>query len=62
MDRCFEYGRQEALKSNKKLVCSIVVDSDNPPARKLYEKCGFVTLSEEAMSQTDRIAVLMKYA
>ncbi|KAE8453763.1 hypothetical protein EG329_009274 [Mollisiaceae sp. DMI_Dod_QoI] len=62
MERFFKYGAVEAAKVGKEFVSSIVVDADNPPARNLYEKCGFVALSEEPFGPGgSRIAVLMKY-
>lgn len=61
IDRFFEFGKEEAAKAGKEFVSSIVVDKDNPPAMKLYEKCGYVAISEEPFGSATRIAVLMKY-
>lgn len=56
----FEFGTEEAGKAGKEFVTSIVVDADNPPAMKLYKKCGYVAVREEPHGPS-RIAVLMKY-
>ncbi|KAF8867212.1 hypothetical protein BDZ45DRAFT_7149 [Acephala macrosclerotiorum] len=60
LDCFFEFGTEEAGKAGKKFVTSIVVDADNLPAMKLYEKCGYVAVREEPHGLS-RIAVLMKY-
>ena len=58
-----KYGSDEAAKSGKVFACSIVVDVDNPAARSLYEKCGFVPIREEPMTPgSPRTVLLLKYA
>jgi ribosomal protein S18 acetylase RimI-like enzyme len=62
IERFFKDGSEKAKSLGKDLVCSIVVDADNPAAKKLYEKCGFVTLSEEPyFPGSPRVVVLMKW-
>lgn len=57
-----EYGSSEAAKCGKSFESTIVVDSDNPAARGLYEKCGFVAIKEEAYAADNpRMVILMKY-
>jgi GNAT superfamily N-acetyltransferase len=57
-----DYGIEEAAKVEKLFIASIVVDSDNPSAKALYQKCGFVPIREEPFNQgRSRMAILMKY-
>ncbi|KAH8663113.1 hypothetical protein BGZ60DRAFT_412786 [Tricladium varicosporioides] len=63
MERGVNLGREEALKSGKDFVMSIVVDADNIAAKTLYKKSGFVTVKEEPRSPgSTRIALLMEYS
>lgn len=52
------FGQQEAEKSKKTLVCSIVVDTDNKAARSLYKKCGFKFVLEESYAPGRDCALL----
>lgn len=62
IEKFFKDGSERAKREGKDLVCSIVVDADNPPAKKLYEKCGFVTIAEEPyLPGSERMVVLMKW-
>ncbi|PVH87190.1 hypothetical protein DL98DRAFT_566916 [Cadophora sp. DSE1049] len=62
LEKSLQYGSEEAVKSGMIFVASMVVDDDNPPAKALYAKCGFVAIAQEPMFiGSPRIAVLMKY-
>lgn len=62
LEKSLQYGSEEAAKSGLIFVASMVVDDDNPPAKALYAKCGFVAIAQEPMFiDSPRIAVLMKY-
>ena len=62
LKRSFSYGREEAAKSGKHFVASIVVDADNLPAKTLYENSGFVAVTEEPHDPSStRKPLLMKY-
>jgi len=55
-----KYGADEAAAVGKSFVGSIVVGSNNIPARKLYEKCGFVFIREDK-EPTGEGVILLKY-
>jgi ribosomal protein S18 acetylase RimI-like enzyme len=64
--RVITEGSAEAAKVGLPFAASMVVEKDNPVARGLYEKCGFVAIGEEPftndpVSGRPRIAVLMIY-
>lgn len=63
MEKGIAIGREEAAKSGKEFVMSIVVDADNVAAKALYERSGFITIKEEPRSLgSTRTALLMKYS
>ncbi|KAG4442737.1 hypothetical protein IFR05_001754 [Cadophora sp. M221] len=63
VENCLACGSAEARKAGMTFVASIVVDDNNPAARALYSKCGFVEISQKPVFiESHRIAVLMKYA
>lgn len=63
LDHVIKYGSDKAAKEEKAFAASMVVDKDNPPARALYAKCGFVPVAEEPIVPgSPRIAMLLKYA
>ncbi|ESZ91646.1 hypothetical protein SBOR_7977 [Sclerotinia borealis F-4128] len=51
-------AKGETAVQARKFVCSIVVESDNAGARRLYEKCGFVATKEVVSG--DATVILMK--
>jgi ribosomal protein S18 acetylase RimI-like enzyme len=62
IEKSIVFGREHAALSGKEFVASVAVDDDNPPAQRLYEKCGFVTIkSEPTESDSPRMVLLMKY-
>jgi ribosomal protein S18 acetylase RimI-like enzyme len=62
MARAFSHGSNEAVKFGRPFTASIVVSADNVPARRLYERSGFVAFAEEPMFPgSSRIEVIMKY-
>lgn len=62
LEKCLAYGSEEARNVGMAFAASIVVDDDNPPARALYSKCGFVAISQKPLFiESHRIVVLMKY-
>ena len=63
IEKSLEFGREQAASAGMPMVASIAVDDDNPPAVKLYEKCGFRTIrSESEGSGSSRRVSLMKYS
>lgn len=60
LQEALKYAAHEATALGREFVGSIVVESYNEPARRLYDKCGFVAIKEEAHGDGDAIAVLMK--
>ena len=63
MQRAISYGCDEAAKAGKVFAGSIAVDEDNPAARSLYTKCGFVAIKEEPFApESSRKVLLLKYA
>jgi len=56
-----KFGAAQADASGKDLVLSIAVDEDNVAAKSLYERCGFVTISEEVNRGDMRNVLLMKW-
>jgi len=62
LEHVLAYGTGEAMKYGKRFAGAIVVDSDNPGARALYQKCGFVTVKEVPFNEgRPRMAMLLKY-
>ncbi|RDL41989.1 Acyl-CoA N-acyltransferases (Nat) [Venustampulla echinocandica] len=63
IEKGIKFGLDEAAKSDKEYVASIVVDSDNAAAKGLYEKYGYVTIKEEPRSPgSARTVLLMEYS
>lgn len=56
-----KFGAAQAEASGKAPVLSIAVDDDNVAAKSLYERCGFVTISEEINRGDMRNVLLMKW-
>ncbi|KAA8567208.1 hypothetical protein MFRU_007g02750 [Monilinia fructicola] len=46
VEAALRYAGGEMAAQGKAFVCSVVVESDNIPARSLYEKCSFVPFKE----------------
>ncbi|KAF7912840.1 uncharacterized protein EAF01_001861 [Botrytis porri] len=46
IEAALQYAGGEAAGQGKAFVCSVVVESDNARARRLYERCGFVAMKE----------------
>jgi GNAT superfamily N-acetyltransferase len=62
IEKSMAFGQEQAALSGKEFVASIAVDDDNPPAKRLYEKCGFVTIKSEPLEpDSPRRILLMKY-
>lgn len=66
LDRVIKDGTAEAAKVGLIFTASMVVEKDNPAARALYAKCGFVETGEEPfepcpVTGRPRIAMLMIY-
>lgn len=62
LEHVLAYGTVQAAKSGKPFAGAIVVDSDNPGARALYQKCGFVAVKEVPFNVgRPRMAMLLKY-
>ena len=62
MERAFNHGSNEAVKFGKSFTASIVVDAHNVPARRLYERSGFLAFAEEPLFPgSSRIEIIMKY-
>jgi GNAT superfamily N-acetyltransferase len=60
--RSMDFGRQRAALSGKDFISSIAVDSDNVPAKSLYEKCGYVSIKSEPLAAgSPRRVLFMKY-
>jgi ribosomal protein S18 acetylase RimI-like enzyme len=63
MEKVVEFGSQEASRTGREFAGSIVVDADNPAAKALYERSGYVVLREEPVSLgSSRTVLLMKYS
>jgi GNAT superfamily N-acetyltransferase len=63
VERATKYGSDEASKSGKVFAGSIAVHEDNPAARSLYAKCGFVPIKEEPLVPgSPSTVLLLKYA
>jgi ribosomal protein S18 acetylase RimI-like enzyme len=63
MEKVLKFGKEEALRTGKDFAGSIVVDSDNPAAKSLYEKSGYKAIREEPRSVgSARTVLLMKYS
>jgi GNAT superfamily N-acetyltransferase len=60
LQEALKYAANEAVALGREFLGSIVVGSDNEPARRLYEKCGFVAIKEELHGDGDATAILMK--
>ncbi|KAJ8061117.1 hypothetical protein OCU04_010191 [Sclerotinia nivalis] len=58
IETALRYAGGEAALQGMTFVCSIVVESDNAGARRLYEKCGFVVVKE--VPNGDATVILMK--
>ncbi len=61
VEEVLKYGTNEAMKLGRTYAASIVVDMDNPAARALYEKCGFLPVKQETFyNGSPREVLLMK--
>lgn len=58
IEAALRYARVEAVIYGRAFVCSLVVESDNAGARKLYEKRGFGFIKE--IPNEDSSVILMK--
>ncbi|APA14703.1 hypothetical protein SS1G_06709 [Sclerotinia sclerotiorum 1980 UF-70] len=58
IETALRYAGGEVALQGRAFVCSIVVESDNAGARRLYEKCGFVVTKE--VPYGDVSVILMK--
>ncbi|KAF7951496.1 hypothetical protein EAE96_006805 [Botrytis aclada] len=52
IDAALQHAGGEAAMQGKAFVCSVVVESDNAGARRLYERCGFVAMKEAPNGDT----------
>ncbi|KAB8291242.1 hypothetical protein EYC80_009929 [Monilinia laxa] len=59
IEAAFRYARGEVAMQGKAFLCSVVVESDNIPARSLYEKCSLVPFKEVPDGKSN--VTLMKY-
>ncbi|TGO24526.1 hypothetical protein BPAE_0101g00450 [Botrytis paeoniae] len=57
IEAALKYAGGEAAVQGKAFVCSVVVESDNAGARRLYERCGFVAMKE--VPNGDTAVILM---
>ncbi|TGO66503.1 hypothetical protein BOTNAR_0060g00380 [Botryotinia narcissicola] len=57
IEAALKYAGGEAAVQGKAFVCSIVVESENSGARRLYERCGFVAMKE--VPNGDTAVILM---
>lgn len=62
MTTVIKHGTDEASASGRIFTASIYVDSNNKPARDLYERVGFTPTREEAFNESSRKVMLLKYA
>jgi len=63
MEKVIDFGSAEASRTGREFAASIVVDADNPAAKTLYERSGYVALREEPVSLGNtRTVLLMKYS
>ena len=63
IERAIKYGFDQAARIEKTFAASILVDKDNPAARGLYAKCGFVPFKEELLDgESPRVVIFLKYA
>lgn len=63
IERAIKYGFDEAARIGKTFAASILVDKNNPAARGLYAKCGFVHFKEEPLDgESPRVVIFLKYA
>lgn len=58
VEAALKYAGGQAAVQGKAFVCSIVVESDNAGAQRLYERCGFVAMKE--VPNGDTSVILMK--
>lgn len=58
VEAALRYAGGEVAVQSKAFVCSIVVESDNTGARRLYEKCGLVGIKD--VPNGDKTVTLMK--
>lgn len=57
IEAALKYAGDEAAVQGKAFVCSVVVESENSGARRLYERCGFVAMKE--VPNGDTAVILM---
>ncbi|KAF7936021.1 uncharacterized protein EAE98_002240 [Botrytis deweyae] len=57
IEAALKYAGGEAAVQGKAFVCSVVVESENSGARRLYERCGFVATKE--VPNGDTAVILM---
>ena len=63
MEKVVTFGSKEASRTGREFAGSIVVDADNPAAKALYERSGYVVLREASLSLgSTRTVLLMKYS
>jgi ribosomal protein S18 acetylase RimI-like enzyme len=63
VEACIKYVMSEATARNKTTIFSIIVDTDNLPARALYESVGFVeaTRHEASANNYGRAVIVLEY-
>ncbi|KAF5870099.1 putative gnat family protein [Botrytis fragariae] len=57
IEAALQYAGGEAAVQGKAFVCSVVVESENSEARRLYERCDFVAMKE--VPNGDTVVILM---
>lgn len=63
IEKVVKFGSEEASRTGKTFAGTIVVDADNPAAKALYERAGYVVTKEEIHSPgSSRTVLLMKYS
>lgn len=63
IEKVVKFGSEEASRTGKTFAGTIVVDADNPAAKALYERAGYVVNKEEIHSPgSSRTVLLMKYS
>ncbi|TVY16891.1 hypothetical protein LARI1_G004130 [Lachnellula arida] len=63
IEKVVKFGSEEASRTGRTFAGTIVVDADNPAAKTLYERAGYVVIKEEVHSPgSSRTVLLMKYS
>ncbi|KAM3071192.1 hypothetical protein ACMFMG_008787 [Clarireedia jacksonii] len=60
LQEALKYAANEAAALGREFLGSVVVESYNEPAQRLYKKCGFVAIKEEAHGDDGARAIIMK--